>query len=60
MRLYTIVRHVLGLFHGVRGARAFRRHLAEEAVKPAAGAETFRAALAKLADASREMPHMAA
>ncbi len=60
VRLYAIVRHVLGLFHGVRGARAFRRHLAEEAVKPAAGAETFRAALAKLADGPREMRHMAA
>jgi tRNA-dihydrouridine synthase A len=59
-RLYAIVRHVLGLFHGVPGARAFRRHLAEEAVKPAAGAEVFRAALAKLVDGARDMGEMAA
>ena len=60
VRLYAIVRHVLGLFHGVPGARAFRRHLAEEAVKPGAGAETFRAALAKILDGGRNMGDMAA
>jgi tRNA-dihydrouridine synthase A len=37
---------VLGLFRGVPGARAFRRHLATEAVKASANAETFRDALA--------------
>ena len=31
-----MTRHLLGLFHGVPGARAFRRHLATEAVKPGA------------------------
>ena len=41
-----MTRHVLGLFRGVPGARAFRRHLATEAVKPAAGAGAFREALA--------------
>jgi len=60
VRLYAIVRHVLGLFHAVPGARAFRRHLAEEAVKPGAGAETFRAALAKIMDGGRNMGDMAA
>ena len=60
VRLYAIVRHVLGLFHRVPGARAFRRHLAEEAVKPGAGAETFRAALAKIMDGRRNMGDMAA
>ena len=45
-RLYTIVRHVLGLFHAVPGARAFRHHLATEAVKAGAGVATFRDALA--------------
>jgi tRNA-dihydrouridine synthase A len=48
IRLHAITRHVLGLFRGVPGARAFRRHLATEAVKPAADAATFRAALALL------------
>ena len=42
----AITRHVLGLFHAVPGARAFRRHLATEAVKPGAGVATFVDALA--------------
>ena len=49
-RLHAVTRHVLGLFRGVPGARAFRRHLATEAIKPTAGADTFRAALALIAD----------
>jgi tRNA-dihydrouridine synthase A len=49
-RLHAITRHVLGLFRAVPGARAFRRHLATEAVKPGAAAATFRAALALVAD----------
>jgi tRNA-dihydrouridine synthase A len=46
VRLHAITRHVLGLFRGVPGARAFRRHLATEGVKASANAETFRDALA--------------
>jgi tRNA-dihydrouridine synthase A len=49
-RLSTITRHVLGLFHGVPGARGFRRLLATEAVKPDAGVATYRAALAVVRD----------
>jgi tRNA-dihydrouridine synthase A len=49
-RLHAIVRHVLGLFHAVPGARAFRRHLAVHAVKPGAGADVFREALALVGD----------
>jgi tRNA-dihydrouridine synthase A len=41
---------LLGLFHAVPGARAFRRHLATEAVKPGAGADVFLAALRLVAD----------
>jgi tRNA-dihydrouridine synthase A len=44
-RLYAIVRHVLGLFHAVPGARAFRRMLATQAVKPDADAALFARAL---------------
>jgi tRNA-dihydrouridine synthase A len=44
-RLYAVVRHVLGLFHAVPGARAFRRLLATEAVKPGAGVDVFIRAL---------------
>ena len=49
-RLHSIVRHTHGLFHAVPGARAYRRHLATEAVKPGAGAETFAAALALVSE----------
>jgi len=49
-RLHAIVRHVLGLFHAVPGARAFRRHLATHAVKPGAGIDVFRDALALVED----------
>jgi tRNA-dihydrouridine synthase A len=46
VRLHAITRHVLGMFRGVPGARAFRRHLATEGVKSSANAATFRDALA--------------
>jgi tRNA-dihydrouridine synthase A len=59
-RLHTITRHVLGLFRAVPGARAFRRHLATEAVKPGATADTFRAALALVVDTDAQMSHTAA
>jgi tRNA-dihydrouridine synthase A len=45
-RLHSITRHMLGLFNARPGARAWRRHLAVEGVKPGAGLETLRAALA--------------
>lgn len=44
--LKHIARHVLGLFQGQPGARAWRRHLAENAHLPMAGADTLRTALA--------------
>jgi tRNA-dihydrouridine synthase A len=50
VRLNSIVRHMLGLFTGVPGARAFRRHLATAAVRPGAGAEVLREALALVVD----------
>jgi tRNA-dihydrouridine synthase A len=46
--LSAMTRHVLGLFHGIPGARAFRRHLSTEAVKQGAGVEVLAEALAKL------------
>jgi tRNA-dihydrouridine synthase A len=36
IRLHSISRHILGLFHGAPGARSWRRHLSENAVKPEA------------------------
>jgi tRNA-dihydrouridine synthase A len=49
-RLHAITRHVLGLFHAVPGARAFRRHIATEGLKPGAGAEVLAEALTRVAD----------
>jgi tRNA-dihydrouridine synthase A len=46
VRLNSITRHVLGLFHGEPGARAWRRHLSENATSPNAGIKVVRDALA--------------
>ena len=43
-RLHDVTRHMLGLFHGVPGARAFRRRLAEAGRVPDAGPEVVEAA----------------
>ncbi|WP_193369703.1 tRNA dihydrouridine(20/20a) synthase DusA [Pelagibius marinus] len=45
--LKSITRHMLGLFNGLPGARAWRRCLAEEAHKPGAGPEVIEEALAR-------------
>jgi tRNA-dihydrouridine synthase A len=45
-RLADITRHMLGLFTGQPGARAFRRHLATHAVRRGAGARVVEDALA--------------
>ncbi len=60
VRLSAITRHVLGLFRAVRGARAFRRHLATEAVKPGATAAVMAEALALVLDRPTELSHIAA
>jgi tRNA-dihydrouridine synthase A len=47
-RLQALTRHILGLFQGLPGARAWRRHLSENAPRPDAGADVLREALAKV------------
>jgi tRNA-dihydrouridine synthase A len=59
-RLHSITRHLHGLFHAVPGARAFRRHLATQAVKPGAGAAVLAEALALVVDSSGDRAHTAA
>ncbi|UFX42697.1 tRNA dihydrouridine(20/20a) synthase DusA [Bradyrhizobium sp. 41S5] len=49
-RLHSITRHFVGAFHGVPGARAFRRHLAENGVRPGAGIDVLREAIARVDD----------
>jgi tRNA-dihydrouridine synthase A len=46
VRLHSITRHFVGAFHAVPGARAFRRCLAENGVKPGAGVDVLREAMA--------------
>jgi len=49
-RLHAMTRHFVGAFHRVPGARAFRRHLAENGVKPGAGINVLRDAIALVED----------
>ena len=51
-RLHRVVRHWLGLFHGRRGARGFRRVLSEESRAPGAGPEVVERALAEVEPAA--------
>ncbi|MEA2977982.1 MAG: tRNA-dihydrouridine synthase [Alphaproteobacteria bacterium] len=59
-RLHSITRHIHGLFRAVPGARAFRRHLATEAVKPGADANVLVEALALVRDSSSDTSDCAA
>ena len=52
--LAAMTRHMLGLFHGLPGARAWRRILTVEGVKPGAGIEVIEAALAQVLRAQDE------
>jgi len=47
-KLHSMTRHFVGAFHGVPGARAFRRHLAENGVRPGAGVDVLRDAIARV------------
>ena len=60
VRLQAITRHMLGLFRAVPGARTFRRHLAIEAVKPAADASVLAEALALVLDSGADLANIAA
>ncbi len=60
VRLHSITRHVLGLFRAVPGARAYRRHLATEAVKPGASASVMADALGQVVDRPVDLAHIAA
>ena len=53
VRLGSMTRHMLGLFNGRPGARAFRRHLSENAMQDGAGIQVLRDALSCLS-AERE------
>ncbi len=59
-RLSAITRHMVGLVQGVPGARGFRRHLTEAAIRPGAGVEVLEEALAHLRAAQQTIPAVAA
>ncbi len=45
VRLHAMTRHILGLFHGMPGARQFRRHISENAYKPTSTIDVLTTAL---------------
>jgi tRNA-dihydrouridine synthase A len=53
VRLHAVTRHMMGLFNGRPGARAYRRHLSTAGVQAEAGLSTLRDAVALV---SRELP----
>jgi tRNA-dihydrouridine synthase A len=58
--LAAMTRHMLGLFHGCPGARAWRRILTVEGAKTGAGVEVIEQALAALAEAAERREAVAA
>ena len=55
-RLAAVTRHILGLYHGERRGRLFRRHLSEAATRPGAGLAVLEAALALVEVSERLAP----
>ncbi|MEP6967669.1 MAG: tRNA-dihydrouridine synthase, partial [Pseudomonadota bacterium] len=55
-RLAAMSRHMLGLFHGAPGARAWRRTLTVEGAMPGAGVEVIERALAEVCAAVERAP----
>jgi tRNA-dihydrouridine synthase A len=58
--LHAMTRHILGLFNGRKGARAWRRHLATEGVKPGADIGVLREALAHVHRGAQTLTEAAA
>jgi tRNA-dihydrouridine synthase A len=58
-RLSSMTRHMLGLFTGKPGARAFRRRLAGESVRPGAGVEVLLSAVDEVRRATARMAEAA-
>jgi tRNA-dihydrouridine synthase A len=52
-RLHQVTRHMLGLFHGLPGARGWRQVLSTEASQPGAGVEVLLRALARVGEPER-------
>jgi tRNA-dihydrouridine synthase A len=52
--LNVMTMHILGLFNGLPGARAYRRHLSENAIKRGAGLDVVRTALSLVREDAAE------
>ncbi|MEM7797205.1 MAG: tRNA dihydrouridine(20/20a) synthase DusA [Cyanobacteria bacterium P01_C01_bin.118] len=50
-KLHSISRHMLQLFHGVPGSRAWKRHLTDNSCRSGAGVKTVTDALAQVSEA---------
>ena len=50
-KLHAITRHMLQLFHGQPGSRAWKRYLTDNSCRAGAGVDTVKAALAQVPDA---------
>ncbi len=48
LKLHSITRHMLQLFHGQPGSRAWKRHLTDNSCRPGAGIDVVKAALAQV------------
>ena len=57
--LNHITRHILGLYQGIPGARAWRRHLSENAHRPGADARVVEQAAALVGEARAPAPEIA-
>ena len=55
-RLQAMARHLLGLFQGVPGAKAWRRHISENAPREGAGVAVIAEALERVAPAAARAP----
>ena len=53
--LHAMTRHMLGIFAGRPGARAYRRHISENATKPGAGLSVFDDAIGLVRDAESKI-----
>jgi len=51
VNLHAMTRHMLGLFAGRPGARAYRRYISENATKPGAGLDVLEAAIDQVKEA---------
>ncbi|MEM9908530.1 MAG: tRNA dihydrouridine(20/20a) synthase DusA [Cyanobacteria bacterium P01_D01_bin.44] len=49
-KLHSITRHMLQLFHGQPGSRAWKRHLTENSCKPGAGIEVLQTVINAMTD----------